>query len=319
MKAAVLKIAALGALALLGLASAVGATRGTGGPVETVTSVVSSVTSQTGAVGTATGAATDPASGGAASDPSSTAGGAAGGTAESTGGSAAALQVPRLRTTFDRLPSRLEVLLERLVVGQKPGANLRRLEHALRAAAPQLRARVLRLLRAEMRKLKRGGLTPIERDRYRRLHRVLKALSQAGSSSATGGGGAPLPAQSGDQEIGAPSGRGAPNSTSPGDSHPFTGTDSQPSSGSKAGEDRDVGGFGSRADLPPAWEWNIQLGIYLVLLGLLLFALAALLLAAVPADALPISRLRRFVRRSRAALALMGASTLVALALIVFL
>lgn len=316
MKAAVLKIGAFGALALLGLASSVGATRGAGGPVDTVTSVVSSVA---GTVATATGAATDPVSTGAVTDPPSTAGGAAGGTAGGTGGSAAALQVPRLRTSFDRLPRRLEALLERLIVGQEPRANLRRLKHALRGAPPQLRARVLRLLRAEMRRLRQGGLTRIERERYRRLHRILDALSQPGSSSATQSGSTPLPAQRGDRETGASSAGGAPNAANRGDSHPFTGTDSERSSSSKAGEDRDVGGFGSRADLPPAWEWNIQLGIYLALLGLLLFALAALLLAAVPADALPTRQLRRFVHRSRAALALMGASTLVALALIVFL
>src|SRR5918996_256395 len=209
--------------------------------------------------------------------------------------------------------------LERLIVGQEPRANLRRLKHALRGAPPQLRARVLRLLRAEMRRLRQGGLTRIERERYRRLHRILDALSQPGSSSATQSGSTPLPAQRGDRETGASSAGGAPNAANRGDSHPFTGTDSQRSSSSKAGEDRDVGGFGSRADLPPAWEWNIQLGIYLALLGLLLFALAALLLAAVPADALPTRQLQRFVHRSRAALALMGASTLVALALIVFL
>lgn len=319
MKAAVLKIGALGMLSLLGLASAIGATRGTGGPVETVTSVVSSVTGQTGAVATATGGAPDPASTGALTDPTSTAGGAPGGTAGGAGGGTAALPMPRLRTTFDRLPRRLEALLERIVVGQAPGANLRRLEQALRAAPPELRARVLRLLQAEMRRLKQGGLTRSERERYRRLRRVLKALSQPGPSSAIRSQSAPLPAQSGDPESGAPSERRGLNATSPGDSHPVTGAGSQRSSGSTAGKDRDVGGFGSQVDLPPAWEWNIQLGIYLALLGLLLFALAALLLAAVPADALPTRQLRRLVRTSRAALALMGATTLVALALIVFL
>ena len=156
MKVAVLKIGALGVLSLLGLASAVGATWGTGGPVDTVTSVISSVGSQTGSVVTATGAVTDPASTGAGSDPTSTVGDAAGSTAGGAGGRAAP-RVPRLRTTFDRLPRRLEALLERIVLGQEPGANLRRLEQALRAGPPQLRARVLRLLRAEMRRLKQGG------------------------------------------------------------------------------------------------------------------------------------------------------------------
>jgi hypothetical protein len=311
MKATALRIGALGALLLLGLASGVGATQGTGGPVDTVTSVISSVGSQTDAVATAT----DPASTGAVPDPTSTVGDAG----STAGGSGAAPEARRLRTTFDRLPRRLEALLERIVVGQKPGANLRRLEQALQAAPPRLRARILRLVRAEMRRLRQEGLTRSERARYRRLQRVLEALIQPGSSPATRSGSAPLPPPSGRQGAGAPTERGESSQTSPGDSHPFTGTDSQPSSSSRPGEDRDVGGFGSRVDLPPAWEWNIQLGVYLVLLGLLLFALAALLLAAVPADALPTRRLRRVVRRSRAALALMGAATLVALALIVFL
>ena len=316
MKVAVLKIGALGVLSLLGLASAVGATRGTGGPVDTVTSVVSSVRSQAESVATATGAASDPAATGAVTDPTSTVGDAAGSTAGGGGGGGAALGVRGLRTTFDSLPRRLEVLLERIVVGREPGANLRRLEQALRAGPPQLRARILRLLRAEMRRLEQGGLTRSERGRYRRLHRVLVALSHSGSSSAARGESAP---QSGDRETGAPSERGGLNPTRPGDLHSLRGSGSQRSSSSGEGEDRDVGGFGSRVDLPPAWEWNIQLGIYLVLLGLLLFALAALLLAAVPSDAVPTRQLRRFVRRSRAALALMGATTLVALALIVFL
>jgi hypothetical protein len=310
MKAAALRIGALGALSLLGLASAVGAARGTGGPVDTVTSVISSVGSQTGAVGTAT----NPASTGAVTDSTSTVGDAPG-TLGGAGGGAA--DVRRLRTTFDRLPPRLEALLERIFMGREPGANLRRLERELRAAPPRLRARVLRLIRAEMRRLRQGGLTRSERERYRRLQRVLEALGQPGSSSAARGESAPPSAQSGEAGTGAQSERG--ERTSPRDSHPFTGTDSQPSPSSKAGGDRDVGGFGSRAELPPAWEWHMQVGIYLVLLGLLLFALAALLLAAAPADALPTRQLRRFVRRSRAALALMGATTLVALGLIVFL
>lgn len=315
MKVAVLKIGALGVLSLLGLASAVGATRGTGGPVDTVTSVVSSVRSQAESVATATGAASDPASTGAVTGPTSAVGDAAGST-PAGGGGGAALGVRGLRTTFDSLPRRLEVLLERIVVGREPGANLRRLEQALRAGPPQLRARILRLLRAEMRRLEQGGLTRSERGRYRRLHRVLVALSHSGSSSAARSESAP---ESGDRETGAPSERGGLNPTRPGDLHSLRGSGSQRSSSSEAGKDRDVGGFGSRVDVPPAWEWNIQLGIYLVLLGLLLFALAALFLAAVPSDALPTRQLRRFVRRSRAALALMGATTLVALALIVFL
>jgi hypothetical protein len=164
MKVAVLKIGALGVLSLLGLASAVGATRGAGDPVGTVTSVVSSVRSQAESVATATGAASDPAPTGAVTDPTSTVGDAAGSTAGG-GGGGAALGVRGLRTTFDSLPRRLEVLLERIVVGRKPGANLRRLEQALRAGPPQLHARILRLIRAEMRRLEQGGLTRRERER----------------------------------------------------------------------------------------------------------------------------------------------------------
>ena len=310
MKAVALKISALAALLLLGLGSGLGAAQDSGSPVGTVTSLVSSVAGQTGTasgvVTTATDALNDPSGG--------TGGGAVGGAA---GGTGAATRAPRIRTAFDRLPRRLEITLERIVVGQELRANLRRLERALRAAPPRLRARILRLLRAEMRTLERGGLTQVERRRYKRLRLILEALTQPGFGSTSTGSSAR------DRGAGVSSAQGAPNATGSDGSRPFAGsgarTSFSPKSESSGGKDRDVGGFGSRLDLPPAWEWHLQLGIYLLLLVLLLLALAAMLLAALPAAALPTRRLRRFVRTSRVALAMMGTTTLITLALILFL
>jgi hypothetical protein len=319
MKAAALNISALAALLLLGLGSGLGAAQGSGGPVGTATSVVSSVGSQTGMVSSVVTSAT-----GASSDPSgNTGGGAVGGAAEGAGAATGALRAPRIRTTFDRLPRRLEITLERIVVGPELRANLRRLERALRAAPPRLRVRILRLLRAEMQRLERGGLTQVERRRYRRLGLILEALTHPGLGSTSASSSSPLPAQPGDRGAGVSSAQDAPNATGPDGSRPSTGSGSRKSFSSKSessgGKDRDVGGFGSRLDLSPAWEWHMQLGIYLLLLVLLVVALAALLLAAVPADALPTRRLRRFVRTSRVALAMMGTTTLITLALILFL
>jgi hypothetical protein len=86
---------------------------------------------------------------------------------------------PQERTRFDRLPRRLEALLERIELGRHVRANLRRLEQALASASPELRARVLRLIRAEIDRLQRGGTTPRERRRIERLRLALERLDEA--------------------------------------------------------------------------------------------------------------------------------------------
>jgi hypothetical protein len=85
---------------------------------------------------------------------------------------------PHERTRFDRLPRRLEALLERIELGRNVRANLRRLEKALESASPALRARVLRLIRAEIDRLKRGGTTRSERRSIERLRLALERLNE---------------------------------------------------------------------------------------------------------------------------------------------
>jgi hypothetical protein len=306
------RIAALVVTALLGVASGIAATEGDT-PIDSVTSVVSSLGGQTTVVSGIVSTSSE-AVGGAAS--SGTSGSSATGAG---GGKTAPLAASMIKTTFDRLPRRFEVLLERIELGQKVRANMQRLERALEAARPSLRARVLRLVRTEIRRLEHGGLMPVQRPRLNRLRRVVTALTQPDGATANASDGAALPGQLGDRPADISPGRGTPNSTSPGSPQPFTGSGSPSSSPSKAdglnGGDRDVGGFGSRLDLPPDWESGVQFGVYAALFAVLALGLIALLLAAVPPDTLP-RRLRRFAQTSRLALGVTGAATLIGLALI---
>jgi hypothetical protein len=83
------------------------------------------------------------------------------------------------------LPRRAEVLLERIELGRNVRANLRRLEALLRRS-PDLRTEVAEALRAEMARLRKGGLTHVERRQLRRLVRLQQVLApQASGSSAT--------------------------------------------------------------------------------------------------------------------------------------
>jgi hypothetical protein len=80
------------------------------------------------------------------------------------------------RSRFDRLPRRAELLLERIELGRHIQANLRRLR-ALLAGSPELRARVLRALQAELTHLRAHGVTAAERRQIRRLILVRTALA----------------------------------------------------------------------------------------------------------------------------------------------
>lgn len=290
-----LRIGALVVTSLLGVVSGIALAGQNIDPVGTVTSLVSSVGGQTTVVSSVVSTATE-----------SVDGALSGG---GGGGKTGREKPTRIKTMFDRLPRRFEVLLERIEVGQKVGASMRRLERALADAPPRLRARVLRLVRAEIRRLQHGGVSPAERGRLQRLHRLERVLTQPGGPAGYSSGTSMPP--------GASSRRTAPTSTSPSDSRPFTG--SRLSSPSRPREPKGEGGDGSRLDRPPEWESRIPLGVLAVLLVLLFVALIALLLAAVPAESLPRGRLRRFVRRSRIGLAVTGAAMLIALALILFL
>jgi hypothetical protein len=91
---------------------------------------------------------------------------------------------PRIKTRFDRLPRRLETLLERIELGQNVRANLRRLERALASASPEMRTRVLRLIRAEIARLQGGGTTPRDRRRIERLRFALEMLTRGSPPAA---------------------------------------------------------------------------------------------------------------------------------------
>jgi hypothetical protein len=80
------------------------------------------------------------------------------------------------RTRFDRLPARLERLLERIELGRNVRANRKRLEQMFGALSVRERSRLLRVLNSEIRRLRAGGVSPAERRRIRRLVHTRQAL-----------------------------------------------------------------------------------------------------------------------------------------------
>jgi hypothetical protein len=288
---------------LLGVASGVTAAGENVDQIGTVTSLVSSVVGQTTVVSGVVSTATEPVdqafSSGAGSEQAQSA------------------RATRIRTMFDRLPRRIEILLERIEMGQKLRTSSRRLERALAAASPRLRARVLRLVRSELRRLERGGITGVERGRVKRLRRVANALAQPGGLARNGSDTSTLRDRPGVSPTAAPSGQGAPASTSQSGSRPFTGSAARSSPPSKAGEQEEDGGGG--LNLPPDWEPQIPFGLFVLLLVLLPLALLALFLAALVPERSPRGRLQGFLRQSRIALAVTVGITLSAIVLVLFL
>jgi hypothetical protein len=180
-------------------------------PIGTVTSAISTITSQTtvvsdltGSVTSATSAtsgATDAVSGaidavsgsvtlsGSSTTDTTSSGAADGSGSASSGdassGSATDSNPGSPRSRFDRLPGRYESLLERIESGRHVRANMARLSALLASASPQLRARVMRFIRLEIRRLERGGLTRRERAAVHRLRTLLTALQAQPSRPAT--------------------------------------------------------------------------------------------------------------------------------------
>jgi hypothetical protein len=89
------------------------------------------------------------------------------------------------RTRFDRLPLRLEGLLERIELGRNLRANLRRLEQMFESLSVRERSRLLRLLNAEIHRLRAGGVSPMERRRIQRLVRTRAALTAPAAAPAS--------------------------------------------------------------------------------------------------------------------------------------
>jgi hypothetical protein len=153
-----------------------------------ITSQTAPITSQT----SATSAASATAAGLVGTATSVTDGGTAGGTASSASTSDSGGQQSSRsdrndasrssrhaspRTRFDRLPRRYEILLERIESGRNVHASIVRLRALLADATPRMRARILHLIRREIRRLERNGLTQRERGAVRRLRRLLVAFA----------------------------------------------------------------------------------------------------------------------------------------------
>jgi hypothetical protein len=184
----------LGCIALLlGGMSAGAALAGTTDPIGTITSAVSTVIGQTTVAsdlaGTAT-SATAATSGvtGALPGSESSSSSSPSGTSSSDSGSrstkrASASNPGSPRTRFDRLPRRYESLLERIELGHHVRASIARLQALLASASPEFRARLLRLIRAEIRRLENGGLSPRERAAVRRLRSLIGVLAPAPGAS----------------------------------------------------------------------------------------------------------------------------------------
>jgi hypothetical protein len=198
MRSAAIRVLVLVILGLGGASSSAAIAGGPLAPIGTVTSVISTITSQTtvvsGLTGTATTAsasgagaavegATDGVSGsgalsgfGTTNSTSSSADGGSGPAKNASSRSATKSNRASPHTRFDRLPGRYERLLERIESGRHVRANIARLHALLASASPQLRARIMRFIRLEIRRLARGGLTRRERAAVQRLRTLLTTL-----------------------------------------------------------------------------------------------------------------------------------------------
>jgi hypothetical protein len=154
-------------------------------PIGTVTSAISTITSQTPGIPDLSGSVTSAVSGSGALSGSGTTnttssgddgGSGSASSGDASSGSATDSNRGSPHTRFDRLPRRYESLLERIESGRHVRANIARLRALLASASPQLRARVMRLIRREIRRLERGGLTPRERAAVQRLRTLLTTL-----------------------------------------------------------------------------------------------------------------------------------------------
>ena len=183
--------------------SVAGATDSVTGATDSVTGAVNdSVTSAvndsvTGAVNDAGSAVDGSASGSGATGVFSGSGSAA--TSSSTGGSGSASSGDSSasarsakasnrgspHTRFDRLPPRYEKLLERIESGRHVRASVARLRALFASASPELRARIMRVVRMELRRLEKGGLTRREHAAAERLRKLLPMSGGAASSQLT--------------------------------------------------------------------------------------------------------------------------------------
>ena len=136
------------------------------------TNAISGDSGATGLVGTATSGG-----GGGGGGTSSASGDSSTSASSGSGDAKQSSKHTSTRTRFDRLPRRYELLLERIEAGHRVRASIARLRSLFATATPRMRARILRLIRSEIRRLERNGLTRRERAFARRLHRLLAKLT----------------------------------------------------------------------------------------------------------------------------------------------
>jgi hypothetical protein len=220
----------------------------------------------------------------------------------------------RKHTRFDRLPRRVEALLERIAAGRHSRGDLARLERLLASMSPGMRARVLRLVRAEIRQLRGGSETAAERRRIRRLQSVIEILRSGETRSIQGTQlEAPQPstpsvtATDGTDPTAAP----APSSSSSSQAQPPTSRGSLPAREGDSGRNSDRSIFGL-----PASRWEIPLGVFIAFALLFVLSLGALVLAVAPPRTLPAGRLREVMKLQRAEVGFTGATTLAGLTLL---
>jgi hypothetical protein len=219
----------------------------------------------------------------------------------------------RTRTRFDRLPRRVEALLERIAAGRHSRGDLARLERLLAAMSPSLRARVLRLVRAEIRQLRGGSETAAQRRRIRRMQSIIELLRsrESRSTQSTAGLEAPPPSTMGVTATDRPDPTIAPSRSSTGQAQqPASGGSLPAREGATArGNDRSILGL-------PASTWEIPLGVFIAFALLFVLSLGALVLAIAPPRALPAGRLREVMKLQRAEVGFTGATTLAGLTLL---
>jgi hypothetical protein len=160
--------------------SATGATSGATGAVNDAGSAVDDfVSGSTSVVSGSGSAATSSSTGESGSSSTGESGSASSGESSASTRSAKASNRGSPHTRFDRLPRRYEMLLERIESGRHVRASVARLRALLASASPELRARIMRVIRMEIRRLERGGLNRREQAAAERLRRLLPAPGPA--------------------------------------------------------------------------------------------------------------------------------------------
>lgn len=237
MRAAAIGITCSAILAFCGVQASTAAARDDLDPIGTVTSVVSQVSaasdlvdqapagSAVGSVETVVNGATGTTLNSSTSSGGSTSSADSSPSSDSSQSRQSAERRARANgsanTRFDRLPRRYEVLLERIEFGIKLRASIARLRGLFASASPELQFRIQRLLRAEIRRLERGGLTNRERMQTRRLRHVLSDLAGSPSGSTpTSLAGAEIASAPGRPQATPANGAGSPPGTT---DRPFTG------------------------------------------------------------------------------------------------